>query len=67
MEWFLLMGENYVADAELGASAHARRMLLESRLQELGRRRPLHAHLASEGLGREAIVHGRLDGRPPSL
>jgi SAM-dependent methyltransferase len=67
MEWFLLMGENYVIDAELGANAHARRMLLESRLEALGRRRPLHAQLASEGLGREAIVHGRLDGHAPSL
>jgi SAM-dependent methyltransferase len=65
MEWFLLMGENYVANGELGASAHARRMLLESRLQELDRRRTLHAHLAAEGLGREAIVHGRWDGRSP--
>ncbi|HEV3093351.1 MAG TPA: class I SAM-dependent methyltransferase [Solirubrobacteraceae bacterium] len=62
MEWFLLMGENYVADGELGLSAHARRMLLESRLERLGQRRSLHAHLAREGLGREAIVHGRRDG-----
>jgi SAM-dependent methyltransferase len=63
MEWFLLMGENYVADPELGSSAHARRMLLESRLEALGQRRPLHAQLASEGVGREAIVHGRWDDR----
>jgi 2-polyprenyl-3-methyl-5-hydroxy-6-metoxy-1,4-benzoquinol methylase len=62
MEWFLLMGENYVEDAELGASAHRRRMLLESRLEALGQRRTLHRHLASEGTGREAIVHGRLCG-----
>jgi len=62
MEWFLLMGENYVEDAELGASAHHRRMLLESRLEALGQRRTLHGHLASEGTGREAIVHGRWEG-----
>jgi hypothetical protein len=62
MEWFLLMGENYVGDEALGSSAHARRMLLESRLEALGRRRPLHAQLAAEGVGREAIVHGRWDG-----
>ncbi|HEX3693115.1 MAG TPA: class I SAM-dependent methyltransferase [Solirubrobacteraceae bacterium] len=62
MEWFLLMGENYVGDSELGASAHSRRMLLESRLDGLGQRRALHKHLASQGLGREAIVHGRWKG-----
>ncbi|HYM44926.1 MAG TPA: class I SAM-dependent methyltransferase [Solirubrobacteraceae bacterium] len=62
MEWFLLMGENYVERAELGASAHQRRMLLESRLEALGQRRALHRHLASEGSGREAIVHGRWGG-----
>jgi 2-polyprenyl-3-methyl-5-hydroxy-6-metoxy-1,4-benzoquinol methylase len=62
MEWFLLMGENYVADAALGASAHERRMQLELRLDGLGQRRPLHAHLAQRGLGREAIVHARWAG-----
>jgi SAM-dependent methyltransferase len=62
MEWFLLMGENYVVDAELGASAHRRRMLLEQHLETLGQRRALHAHLARQGVGREAIVHARWDG-----
>jgi hypothetical protein len=62
MEWFLLMGEDYVRDAELGASAHRRRMLLEQRLEELGQRRELHAHLARQGLGREAIVYARWEG-----
>lgn len=62
MEWFLLMGEDYVRDAELGASAHRRRMLLEQRLEELGLRRELHAHLARQGLGREAIVYARWEG-----
>jgi SAM-dependent methyltransferase len=62
MEWFLLMGEDYVTDAQLGVSAHQRRMLLEQRLEALGQRRELHAHLARQGLGREAIVHARWDG-----
>jgi SAM-dependent methyltransferase len=62
MEWFLLMGENYVTDAELGALVHMRRMALESRLEALGERRALHAHLAGRGLGREAIVHARWEG-----
>ena len=62
MEWFLLMGENYVVDGELGASAHRRRMLLEERLEALGQRRSLHTHLAQQGLGREAIVYARWEG-----
>jgi SAM-dependent methyltransferase len=62
MEWFLLMGEDYVTDDSLGASVHQRRMLLEQRLQALGQRRDLHRHLARAGLGREAIVHARWEG-----
>ena len=58
-EWFLLAGEDYVSDPALGASIHARRMTLETRLQEAGERRPLHRHLAERGLGRHAIVHAR--------
>ncbi|HLW96521.1 MAG TPA: class I SAM-dependent methyltransferase, partial [Solirubrobacteraceae bacterium] len=60
VEWFLLMGEDYVGDDELGASVHRRRMALETRLEALSLRRPLHAHLAALGVGREAIVHARL-------
>jgi 2-polyprenyl-3-methyl-5-hydroxy-6-metoxy-1,4-benzoquinol methylase len=59
MEWFLLGGEDYVSDPEVGAAVHARRMLLESRLEQAGERRPLHRHLAQRGLGRHAIVHAR--------
>jgi len=62
MEWFLLMGEDYVRDAQLGAGAHRRRMLLEQRLEGLGQRRELHTHLAQQGLGREAIVHAGWGG-----
>ncbi|HST56600.1 MAG TPA: class I SAM-dependent methyltransferase [Solirubrobacteraceae bacterium] len=62
MEWFLLMGENYVGHEELGASAHRRRMLLETQLEAQGCRRALHEHLALRGLGREAIVHARWEG-----
>jgi SAM-dependent methyltransferase len=62
MEWFLLMGENYVVDDEIGLSAHRRRMRLEQRLEALGQRRALHTYLASRNVGREAIVHARWDG-----
>ena len=60
VEWFLLMGEDYVGDDALGARVHARRMTLETALEPLGLRRPLHEHLAARGLGREAIVHARV-------
>jgi SAM-dependent methyltransferase len=59
MEWFLLGGEDYVSDGALGADCHRRRMRLETALERLGERRPLHRHLAARGLGREAIVHAR--------
>ncbi len=62
VEWFLLMGENYVGDDEVGAFAHQRRMRLERCLESLGQRRTLHAYLANRCVGREAIVHARWDG-----
>jgi len=37
-------------------------MLLEQHLDALDQRRALHAHLARQGLGREAIVHARWEG-----
>jgi SAM-dependent methyltransferase len=60
VEWFLLMGEDYVGDEERGASVHRRRMNFETRLEAVGLRRELHRHLAAQGLGREAIVHAKL-------
>ncbi len=57
VESFLLMGEDYVGNAELGSSVHRRRMTLETELERLGMRRCFHADLAKRGLGREAIVH----------
>lgn len=62
MEWFLLMGEDYVGDDQLGLLAHKKRMSLESRLEPVGLRRSFHAYLAQRGLGREAIVHARRAG-----
>jgi SAM-dependent methyltransferase len=59
MEWFLLAGEDYVRDPDVGTDCHGRRMRLELALERLGERRPLHRQLAARGLGREAIVHAR--------
>jgi SAM-dependent methyltransferase len=59
VEWFLLMGQDYLGNETVGASIHQQRMLLEGRLEQAGERRPLHGFLASRGLGREAIVHAQ--------
>ena len=59
VEWFLLMGEDYVGNDTLGADVHRRRMKLETALESLALRRALHEHLATHTLGREAIVHAR--------
>jgi SAM-dependent methyltransferase len=61
VEWFLLMGQDYVGDETVGATIHQQRMLLEQRLELAGERRPLHSYLAARGLGREAIVHAQLE------
>lgn len=59
MEWFLLMGDDYVRDEALGARVHERRMRLETALEAAGERRAQHAHWAARGAGREAVVHAR--------
>jgi SAM-dependent methyltransferase len=62
VECFLLMGQDYVGNSELGSDVHQRRMALEAQLETLGLRRTFHAGLAARGIGREAIVHARLTG-----
>jgi len=62
MELFLLMGENYVADRQLGRSCHARRMAFELNLRKQGRTDALRAFyqaLASVDLGRQVIAYAR--------
>lgn len=55
MELFLLMGENYIGDPEVGASCHRRRRELELSLPCETRRR-LYGALAQAGLGRSCLV-----------
>lgn len=62
MEAFLLMGEHYVGNEDVGRACHRRRMALEQRLAaggQNGLRRRFYAALAAAGLGREAIVYAR--------
>jgi SAM-dependent methyltransferase len=63
MELFLLLGENYVGDLELGRAVHLRRCALEKAMREAGKGvllTRLYFALAELGIGREAIVIARL-------
>lgn len=62
MELFLLMGENYVANGELGRACHEKRKRLDVTLEraDLGDvRRRLYGALARAGLGRDACIIAR--------
>jgi len=57
MEMFLLMGENYVDDQDVGSKCHEKRMRFEKSLPgEV--RRMLYKKLADAGLGRSATLVG---------
>ena len=58
MEMFLLMGENYIANPEVGGRCHARRVQFDLGLQpEL--RRKIYSALGSAGVGRTCLVFGK--------
>lgn len=62
IDLFLLMGDRYVGDDEVGRACHARRKRLERVLDAAGLtplRRSLYRALAEHGVGREAIVVAR--------
>ena len=62
MELFLLMGENYVANEEIGKECHSRRKRFDMALEKAGMgetRRKFYRALSNAGLGREAIVIAR--------
>lgn len=58
MELFLLMGDVYVGDPEVGARCHRKRRALEQRMPT-DARRELYAALARIGLGRSCIAVAR--------
>ncbi|RAP38970.1 class I SAM-dependent methyltransferase [Candidatus Marinamargulisbacteria bacterium SCGC AAA071-K20] len=61
MELFLMMGENYIGNNEVGSSCHSRRMTFEKNMNKAGlnnMRAKLYDFFASEGIGREMIVFG---------
>lgn len=58
MEFFLLLGRDYVGEREVGAECHARRVELETKLSR-DDRRALYRSLARGGLGRNSMVFAR--------
>lgn len=61
MELFLLMGEDYVGNNEVGSKCHQKRMKYELSLpDEL--RRNTYISLAKLGIGRSCIVYAKLKG-----
>ena len=62
IDMFLLMGDNYVGDDELGRACHRRRMQFEANLRAAGLeelRRAMYRSLAEHGIGRLAVVTAR--------
>lgn len=62
MEFFLLMGDNYVGDDAVGRLCHSKRKKLDIALSEPGLadfRREFYELLAHYGLGRELVVFGK--------
>lgn len=60
MELFLLMGENYVSDRQLGRYCHERRMAFEMNMRKQGRGEALRAFyqaMAQVDLGRQVITY----------
>jgi len=63
IDMFLLMGDNYVGNDDLGRKCHAKRKLFEENLSKAGLsnvKQAMYRALAAEGLGREAIVFARV-------
>lgn len=62
IDLFLLMGDDYVHEGELGRACHAKRKAFEARMEEAGMgrlKRELYAKLAEVGLGRQTLTFAR--------
>jgi len=63
LELFLLMGDNYVAESNIGKLIHSKRVTLETTLYDKGYeniRRAMYRKFAEIGLGREFVIIGRV-------
>jgi hypothetical protein len=59
MDMFLVMGENYVGNREVGRACHARRVAFELNLRRTGHTaalRTMYRALAEAGLGRTVVA-----------
>jgi len=62
IEFFLLMGHNYVGDSAIGRQIHGQRKTLETNLAKMGcteLKQKTYQAFANEGIGREAIIFAR--------
>ena len=62
IDLFLLMGDNYIGDDELGRACHAKRKAFEMNLARAGKsalRQEIYRSLAQLGLGRDVFVVAR--------
>ncbi len=62
MEIFILMGENYVDEPEIGKLCHEKRKNFEMSL-EMEERERLYCKFAKNGIGRNIIIYGKLKGQ----
>lgn len=62
MEFFLLSGDNYVGNDELGRKCHFRRKRFESNMHKYGKEtlNMIYKLLADKGIGREFVVIGKM-------
>jgi SAM-dependent methyltransferase len=61
IDFFLLMGDDYVGNDELGRASHARRKRLDLMLNEpelKGFKKEMYELMAKHGIGREMIIYG---------
>jgi len=65
IDMFLLMGDNYIGNDEIGRKCHARRKALEMNLINAGKGSVLNAlykDIAKSGIGREIVLYARKNG-----
>ncbi len=62
MEFFLLCGDNYVGNNELGRKCHFKRKIFEKNMYKFGNTQlnTIYKALADNGIGREFVVIGRI-------
>lgn len=62
IDLFLLMGDNYIGNDELGRACHSKRMQFEQNLIASGNHQllsDLYSSLAKHGIGREVVLYAR--------